>query len=219
MARQDEQRNLMPARQQEGQGRLLRSPWGMGESDWWSASPFQMMRRMQEDMDRMMGSFWGQPGGEGSRQGIMNWSPSVDVYEDENELVVKAEVPGVEPEDLDVTCTEDALVIRGETRREEQREVRGWRHSERRFGRFERQIPLPPGVRPDEARANFRNGILELRIPKSEESRQRVRRIPITGAMGAKGGSVEGQAPGQQPQREQAAGQQPEGGGSSRARK
>jgi HSP20 family protein len=201
MARDDERQYRMPARQQEGQGRLSRSPWGLGfgEGDWWSASPFQMMRRMQEDMDRIFGSFYGQPAGAlgGGPQGLTAWSPHVDVYEADNEIIVKADVPGVEPEDLEVTCTEDALVLRGETRREEDRQEGGWHRSERRYGRFERQIPLPPGTRPDDAKANFRNGVLELRIPKSEEARQRVRRIPITGASGAKGGEAGGAVEGE----------------------
>src|SRR5689334_16590313 len=198
MPRNDERQYRLPARQQEP-GRLSRSSFDWrGENDLWSNSPFQMMRRMQEEMDRTFGSFFGQPwGGGGGTPGITGWSPSVDVYEDDKEIVVKAEVPGVEPEDLDVTCTEDALVIRGESRREEDREEGGWHRTERRFGRFERQIPLPPGTRPDDAQANFRNGVLELRIPKSEEARQRTRRIPIGGVAGSKGGeagaAIEGQ--------------------------
>jgi HSP20 family protein len=114
----------------------------------------------------------------------------VDVYETDNEIVVKADVPGVEPEDLEVYCTEDGVVLRGESRREQGRDEGGWHRTERRYGRFERQIPLPPGARPDDAQANFRNGVLELKIPKSEEARQRVRRIPIGGAAGAKGGEA-----------------------------
>jgi HSP20 family protein len=200
----------MPARRQEGQGRQGLSPWGGGGwGDWSSASPFQLMRRMQEDMDRVFGSFLGQPwGGEGDGpQALTAWSPNVDVYETDNEIVVKADVPGVEPEDLEVTCTEDSLVIRGETRREEDREEGGWRRVERRYGRFERVIPLPPGTRPDDARASFRNGVLELRIPKTEEARQRARRIPITGAAGAKGGEA-GTAEGQGQQAAGGQGQQ-----------
>lgn len=211
MARDDERRYQMPARQQEP-GRLTRSPYGWGgESDWWSSSPFQMMRRMQEEMDRTFGSFFGQPGGGGGGglQALGGWSPSVDVYETDNEIVVKADIPGVEPEDLEVYCTEDGVVLRGETRREQEREEGGWHRSERHYGRFERQIPLPPGARPDDTQANFRNGVLELKIPKSEESRQRVRRIPIGGTAGAKGGeagSTEGKAE---------AGRQQQGGGAS----
>jgi HSP20 family protein len=215
MARDEERRDPMPARQQEP-GRLARSPYGWGgEGDWLSSSPFQMMRRMQEEMDRAFGSFFGQQGGGGGGlQAWSGWSPSVDVYETDNDIVVKADIPGVEPEDLEVYCTEDGVILRGETRRQQERDEGGWHRTERRYGRFERQIPLPPGARPDNAQANFRNGVLELRIPKSEESRQRVRRIPIGGTAGAKGGeagAMEGQTA-QPAQGGQAGGQQPRGG-------
>jgi hypothetical protein len=89
-----------------------------------------------------------------------------------------------------VYCTDDAVVIRGETRREDDRHEGNVHRTERSYGRFERQIPLPPGVKPDEVQANFRNGVLELRIPKSEEARQRMRRIPIGGVSGARGGEA-----------------------------
>jgi len=196
MARDDRQQYNLPARQQES-GRLARSPFGWGrEPDFWSGSPFQMMRRMQEDMDRIFGSFVGQMGGGAgtSPQGLTGWAPSVDVYETDKEIVVKADLPGVEPEDLEVYCTDDTLVLRGETRREDDRQEGNVHRTERSYGRFERQIPVPPGVRSEEVQANFRNGVLELRVPKSEEAQQRMRRIPIGGVSGSKGGEA-GSAP------------------------
>jgi HSP20 family protein len=196
MARDDDRQYRMPARQQEP-GRLTRSPFGWGsETDPWGGSPFQMMRRMQEEMDRALGSFFGPQSGSSfpwagaGAQSMANWSPSMDVYETDKEIVVKAEVPGVEPEDIEVYCTDDALILRGETRREDERQEGNTHRIERRSGRFERQIPLPPGAIPDQAQANFRNGVLELRIPKSEEARQRVRRIPVGGVTGSKGGEA-----------------------------
>jgi HSP20 family protein len=207
MARDDKQQYQMPARQQEpGAGWLTRAPLGLGrEADFWTASPFQMMRRMQEDMDRVFGSFFGQPWSGAGTQGLTGWSPSVDVYETDKEIVVKADIPGVEPENVELYCTPDAVVLRGETRHEDERQEGSTHRTERYYGRFERQIPLPPGVRPEEAKANFRNGVLELRIPKTEEARQQMRRIPIGGTSGSKGGEAgtkidEGQAAGSQGQ-------------------
>jgi HSP20 family protein len=197
MARDDDRQQQMPARQWGSSG-LSRGPYSgrSPESDWWNASPFQLMRRMHEDMDRIFGSFFGpsggvfgQAGGGGAgwsgTQGLTAWAPSVDVYEAGNEYVVKVDVPGVQPEDLEVYCTDDELVIRGEMRREDERDERGGRWSERRSGRFERHIPLPAGTRTEEIRANCRHGVLELRVPKPAEAQPRQRRIPITSQAGA----------------------------------
>lgn len=96
----------------------------------------------------------------------------------------------MEPEDLELYCTPEAVVLRGENRHEDERQEGSIHRTERSYGRFERQIPLPPGARPDEAKANFRNGVLELRIPKTEEARQRMCRIPIGGTSGSKGGEA-----------------------------
>jgi HSP20 family protein len=153
-----------------------------------------MFRRMQEDMDRMFSQFFGgEREGVGGFGGLQSWAPSVDMSETENEFVIRADVPGVEPEDLEVLCTDDRLIIRGETRREEESREQGRIRSERRYGRLERVLPLPGEVKQDQIQASFRNGVLELRLPKTEESRRRTRRIPIQGAQsltGAKGGEV-----------------------------
>jgi HSP20 family protein len=182
MAREEQRDRGLPAR---------RGEYGMtrpGFEESWFGSPFSMLRRMQEDIDRIFGGFGGF--GSGFTQ---QWAPNIDVYETENEVVVKADAPGVEPEDLEVYATEDSLVLRGEMRREEQRDERGTHRAERRYGRFERIIPLPAEVNRDQIQASFRNGVLEIHLPKTEEGRRRMRRIPIQGARpiaGVKGGEA-----------------------------
>jgi HSP20 family protein len=152
-----------------------------------------------DDMSRWLGGFgWPAAFSEGYAQ---QWAPSVDCCETENELLITAEVPGVEMEDLEVYCTEDSLVLRGESRRSDERKEQGYYRSERRYGRFERGIPLPSWVDKDRVQASFRNGVLEVRIPKTEEAKRQMRRIPIqTGQAlaGMKGG--EAGAATQQPQ-------------------
>jgi HSP20 family protein len=188
MARDEQRDRGLPARR--GETGMFRSPW----EDPWTASPFSMLRRMQDEMDRWFGGIGGFGGfGAGFPQAF---TPSVDMRETENEVIVKADIPGVEPEDLEVYYTDNALIIRGEMRREEERDERGVHRAERRYGRFERALPLPAEVNRDQIQANFRNGVLEIRLPKTEEGRQRMRRIPIQGARsltGVKGGEAEGQ--------------------------
>lgn len=128
--------------------------------------------RLRNEFDRMFErAFRRLPGGP--------WEPSVDFFERGNELVLRAELPGVDPKDVDVTVTEDSVILKGELRHEDRVNRDGYYHSERRYGTFARQVALPAEVRPEAARADFRNGILEVTIPKTEEARARSFKVPI----------------------------------------
>jgi HSP20 family protein len=94
---------------------------------------------------------------------------AVDVYETDEDVVVKASVPGVDPEDLDISITGDTLTIKGETRAEEEVEEENYVYRERRYGAFSRSMTIPTSVRADEADAEFDDGVLTLRLPKTEE--------------------------------------------------
>ena len=97
-----------------------------------------------------------------------SFGPSVDLKETEQEIILKADIPGVNQEDLDITVDENAVILKGETKQEESREEKGYHLSERRYGSFYRTISLPAEVKSEEATARYKNGVLELRIPKVE---------------------------------------------------
>jgi HSP20 family protein len=162
------------------------------------ASPFTLMRRFNEEMGRLFEDFII---GSGSRmrgfpdvgQGLMprgladvaTWSPQIEVFERDNQLIVRADLPGVDRGDVQVEIRDDAVVIQGE-RREEREEQRGnYYVSEVARGSFYREIPLPEGVNTDNATAVFRDGVLEIVIPEmQQESRRRqleVKEAPPTG--------------------------------------
>ncbi|NLP36096.1 MAG: Hsp20/alpha crystallin family protein [Firmicutes bacterium] len=105
--------------------------------------------------------------------------PSVDVHETEKEIVVSAEIPGVDPQELDVTVDEMQVTISGEIKRGADRDEQGYRMIERRYGRFSRTIPLPVEVKPDEAIAEYSHGVLEIRMNKAESGRIRSRKLQI----------------------------------------
>ena len=144
------------------------------------ANPFAAMRRMHDEMDRMMADAFGGRTTGGGMQSFRGWSPAVEVSEQDNQLNVCAELAGLKPEDVKIEVTEDMLVIEGE-RKDQREEKEGGRwHSERRYGRFHRSIPLPEGANTDQARADFRNGELRITIPLERPTNKR-RQIPIEG--------------------------------------
>jgi HSP20 family protein len=98
---------------------------------------------------------------------------AVDMYETGDDLVVTAAVPGMKPEDLDITVQGDILTIKGETKAEKDESQSGYHLHERRYGRFYRQVALPSTVKSDSAEAHFENGVLRLKLPKAEEAKER----------------------------------------------
>jgi HSP20 family protein len=145
-------------------------------SGWTSAdflsNPFSLMRRFSEEMDRSFGRFFDRESGESL------WSPAIEVRQDEGQLKVHADLPGLKPEDVRVEVTDDQLVIQGERKYEQEEKKKGVYRSERRYGRFYRAIPLPEGTNTEQVKAQFRNGVLEVAIPTPEQKSNR-REIPI----------------------------------------
>ena len=140
--------------------------------DLFAFSPFAMMRRLTEEMDRAFASSFGLSRESGA------WSPAIDVREREGNLEIDAELPGLNKEDVRVECTDEGIIIEGEKKREEQKEEGGWRRTERSYGHFYRMVALPEGAQTDKAKAEFKDGVLRVRVPLSEQQRKS-RQIPI----------------------------------------
>jgi len=135
--------------------------------------PFDEMRRMMED-------FWMAPFGEG-RFGE-NFIPSVDVKEEDDQVIVAAELPGIDQKDIDVEVTQDSVRIAGEKRKEQKKEEKGYYHRETSYGAFERIIDLPAAVDEDKAEAEFSKGILTIKLPKSEQARSKRKKVEVKSA-------------------------------------
>ena len=105
--------------------------------------------------------------------------PAVDVRETDGELLITAEVPGVNKDELDVTIQDNAVMIRGERRHEAEDSGEGYYRRELQYGRFARSIPLPAGVDVDKAEAKYRDGVLELRLPKLGGEKESGKKVKI----------------------------------------
>jgi len=115
-----------------------------------------------------------------SLSNVASFEPQIDLLQRGNELVVRADLPGVRPDDVVVEVGDDALTISGERQQERVDENGGIRRVERTYGAFFRKIPLPEGAIADQAKANFNNGVLEVTVPAPPDQVQRGRRLEIT---------------------------------------
>lgn len=176
------QRNLTRSEQGGLPRSRMNQPYFPSPSEFFS-NPFAAMRRMHEDMDRVFAQALSSPGetGPAGNAGMGTWAPAIETKQRGNELVVCAELPGLRPEEVQVEVTDDALVIQGERHQEQTSDQGGVHHTELRYGRFYRAIPLPEGVNPDQAKAEFHDGLLEVTVPVPEQQSRR-RQIPISGS-------------------------------------
>lgn len=155
-------------------------------------NPFGMMRSMMDQMDRLFEDFTGtglsrsrssmpsplQGGGYGTTS---LWYPQIEVSERGDNLVVCADLPGMKKEDVHLEVHEDHLVLQGERQHESDQNQGGLYRTERSYGSFYRTIPLPDGVNPDQVKATFRDGVLEVTVPVPNRQQQlQGRRIEIT---------------------------------------
>jgi HSP20 family protein len=131
--------------------------------DW---EPFRGLTDIQAEMNRLFDTVFGRS----TKVAVIDrvWAPAIDMYETKDDLYVLCEVPGVREKEVQVSITNDVLTIKGE--RSQQQEVKddSYYRLERWFGRFERSVPLPMPVQSDKVKATYRDGVLEIKLPKAE---------------------------------------------------
>jgi len=128
--------------------------------------PMREMMTLREAMDRLFDDAFTRP--VNLRDG--GWSaPAVDMYQTDDEVVVRAALPGFKADEVQINVTGDVLTLRGEVKQEEEKNDKAWHIREHRWGSFERSIALPTDVKADKAVADFENGILTITLPKAEE--------------------------------------------------
>jgi len=136
--------------------------------------PVRETMTLRDAMDRLFDDAFTRPFSL-MREGGTAWSsPAIDMYQTDNEVVVKAALPGMKADEVQINVTGYILTLKGELKHEEEQKDRSWHVREHRWGAFERSITLPTGVISDKAKADFENGILTITLPKSEEVKPRV---------------------------------------------
>lgn len=149
-------------------------PFGRTLERW---GPFRDLEDIQSEVNRLFDSFFGRP----LRSGLIDrtWSPVLDVYETQDELVVSAELPGTKEKDIHVSMTGDVLTIKGERSHGQETNKGSYQQLERFFGTFERNIPLSIPVQTEKVKAQYRDGVLEIRLPKVEEVKPKQIKIEV----------------------------------------
>jgi HSP20 family protein len=171
-------------------GASIPSLFGVNPSDLMRMSPFALVRRFTEEMDRMFENFGvggGLPAsqfGGGIGQGAAFFSPQVEVFEREGQLVVRADLPGLTKDDVRVEITDNGILLEGERRYEHEENQGGVYRSERSYGSFRRLVPLPEGADAENAEATFKNGVLEITM-QAPQQQSRGRQIEIQGESGS----------------------------------
>ena len=140
--------------------------------------PFRDLRNLQEEVNRL---FTGNVGRTFDDEGIArgSWSPSVDIYENKEQIVLEAELPGMNREDFDLSIENNVITLRGERRFEKKEDTDNYHRVERAYGSFTRSFTVPNSVSGEGASADYRNGVLRVTLPKREDTK--ARRIEIKG--------------------------------------
>jgi len=146
-------------------------------------SPLKELEDMRRDMDRLFDEFFvpatrRRRSWPGTEAGII--VPNVEMYNRKDEIVVRAEVPGLKKEDIDLTIAEDSLILKGEMRKEEDIKDESYYTREINYGSLARTISLPVAVQSEKAKAFFKDGILEIVLPKKEEARPREIKVEVS---------------------------------------
>ena len=137
---------------------------------------YQELATWHRDIDDLFRRFFSN-GEEEMPQSLINWSPQMEVFEKDGQYIVRADIPGVNPHEVEVSLVNDSLVIQGERKKSDVVNEKNYHYSETAYGRFERRLALPKGVDGDKITARFENGVLEIAVPLPSSAT--AKKVPI----------------------------------------
>ncbi len=138
---------------------------------------WEPMKDLRDEIDRVFDTFFGRMPAISEKEGF--WMPSVDVEETDSSYIVRADLPGMEKNDIKIALTEDTLSIKGERKMKKEEKGKTYHRIETSYGKFQRTITLPAEIKPDEAKAEYKNGVLTINLPKSEKSKPKEIEIEV----------------------------------------
>jgi HSP20 family protein len=142
-------------------------------------TPMDNLQSFQHEMNRMFEDFFRGGNGEAAGTGLSSWTPAVDIHETDDGFVIKAELPGVSKDDVSIEVHQNTLTLRGQRKHESAVKNERYHRVERAYGTFQRSFVLPAMVDHDKVQATYKDGVLELHLPKSEAAKPK--RISING--------------------------------------
>lgn len=140
-------------------------------------NPFKDLRTMQEEMNHLLDLAWNRESGEDLREGI--WQPPVDIYEDRDSVVIKAEVPDIDQKDIEVKIENNTLTLRGERKQNMEVKKENYHRVERYFGTFQRSFTLPQTIDQEKVEAACDRGVLTIVLPKKEEDKPKQIKVEV----------------------------------------
>ena len=143
--------------------------------------PVRELTTLQNEMNRLFSTFFDNPAGGGNGQSLRRWVPARDLVETDDHFVLKADLPGLGADDVNIEVEDNVLTVSGERKVEHEASREGFYRVERASGSFRRSLTLPEGVKLEDIAANFDKGVLEIRIPKPEERKPRKVSISVGG--------------------------------------
>jgi len=143
--------------------------------------PARELQSIQQEMNRLFGTFFDSPAGAGDGGALRRWIPAMDLIEEDDRYVLRADLPGVREDEVHVELEDNVLTISGERKSEHEERKEGLYRLERASGSFSRSLTLPEGIDPDSIQARFDKGVLEVRVPKREQRKPRRVAISVGG--------------------------------------
>ena len=154
--------------------------WPRWREDFWSWDPFRELSMIRDDMDELLKNIFKMPMmTQTPMMSGMTWQPAMDIYEENGNMIMETPLPGMKKEEIDISIQDNKLTISGEMKREKEIKEENFYSKERRMGNFSRTVTLPKEVKADKIKAEFKDGILKIKLPMAAPEKQKKVKVKV----------------------------------------